>query len=110
MVGVDTNSFNSNGQASQDSSRLAWRGWVVPVLLVLILLLGAVFRLTGVNWDDLQHLHPDERFLTMVTSALTFPGEEALGRLPQGCTQWGGYFDTECSPLNPYNHDFGLFV
>ena len=74
-------------------------------------MLGAVLRLSGVNWDEDQHLHPDERFLTMVESALTIPGlGKPIGPLPQGCAKWGGYFNTECSPLNPYNHNFGLFV
>ena len=87
------------------------RAWLVPIVLALILLLGAVFRLSGVNWDEDQHLHPDERFLTMVESALGIPGlDKPMGPLPPGCTKWGGYFNSECSPLNPYNHNFGLFV
>ncbi len=86
-------------------------GWLVPILLALILIFGAVLRLTGVDWDGDQHLHPDERFLTMVESALSVPGaSDVAGPPPQGCAQWGAYFDTACSPLNPYNHDFGLFV
>ena len=85
--------------------------WLAPILLALILLLGAVFRLVGVNWDEDQHLHPDERFLTMVSSAISVPGlAKPLGALPPGCSRWGGYFNAECSPLNPYNHNFGLFV
>jgi len=90
-----------------NSSRI-W-DWLIPFFLVVILIVGAVFRLTGVNWDDDQHLHPDERFLTMVESSLTLPGQ-ASGPAPQGCAKWGGYFSTQCSPLNPYNHNFGLFV
>lgn len=87
------------------------RGWFVPLALALILLFGAVVRLSGVNWDEDQHLHPDERFLTMVSSAISIPGLSApTGTPPQGCAKWGGYFDTACSPLNPYNHNFGLFV
>lgn len=83
--------------------------WLVSTILVLIIILGGVFRLVGVNWDEDQHLHPDERFLTMVESSLRMPGE-GQGPAPQGCSKWGGYFNTECSPLNPYNHNFGLFV
>jgi hypothetical protein len=45
--------------------------WLVDVLLILILLAGVYFRFTGVNWDDGTHLHPDERFLTMVESSLS---------------------------------------
>ena len=105
---VDTNNF---ALTEPPSPRAAERwGWLVPVLLTLILIFGAFVRLTGVDWDQDQHLHPDERFLTMVESALSLPGQTALGAPPPGCAQWGGYFDTACSPLNPYNHNFGLFV
>lgn len=93
-------------EAGGPSSRC---GWGVAALLVLIIVLGAIFRLTGVDWDEQQHLHPDERFLTMVETAMALPGD-VFGDPPPGCAQWGGYFDTKCSPLNPYNHDFGLFV
>ncbi len=84
--------------------------WFVATALVLILILGAVFRLTGVNWDEDQHLHPDERFLTMVSSALGIPGLTQAGTPPAGCAKWGGYFDTQCSPLAPYNHNYTFFV
>ncbi len=101
--------LESNTSPSDQTAR-KW-GWLVPVLLVLILLFGAYLRLIGLNWDDDQHLHPDERFLTMVESALSLPGmQDAVGAPPPGCTKWGGYFDTACSPLNPYNHNFGFFV
>ena len=49
--------------------------WLFLLLLIAILLVGAAFRLTGVNWDEDQHLHPDERFLTMVETSLSFPGD-----------------------------------
>ncbi|MDE3091364.1 MAG: glycosyltransferase family 39 protein, partial [Chloroflexota bacterium] len=42
---------------------------------------------------------------------MSFPGaSDVTEPPPPGCAKWGGYFDTECSPLNPYNHNFGLFV
>lgn len=68
------------------------------LLLVVILLLGALFRFYGLNWDQGQHLHPDERFLTMVTQAIQWP--KTLGE----------YFDTNTSPLNPHNQNFSFFV
>lgn len=67
-------------------------------LLVLIILLGAFFRLYGLNWDQNQHLHPDERFLTMVTQAIKWP------------TNISEYFSTNTSPLNPHNVNYGFFV
>lgn len=68
------------------------------LLLIAILLFAAMFRFTGVDWDQEQHLHPDERFLTMVSTAI---------RLPDSV---GEYFDTANSPMNPYNNNFGSFV
>lgn len=68
------------------------------LMLIAILLFGAMFRFTGVDWDEEQHLHPDERFLTMVSTAI---------RLPDSV---GEYFDTANSPMNPYNNNFGSFV
>ena len=66
--------------------------------LVAIVALAAALRLVNVNWDDGQHLHPDERFLTMVSTAIA---------LPSGIAE---YFDTATSPLNPYNRGHTSFV
>ncbi len=75
------------------SLSLAW-----DILLIGILILGAYFRFVGVNWDENQHLHPDERFLTMVASGITSEGNE------------GRYFDTATSTLNPNNRGYGFYV
>jgi uncharacterized membrane protein len=71
--------------------------WVVAGLIA-VLLIGAVLRFTGLNWDENQHLHPDERFLTMVETAIAWP------------TGMGEYFDSARSPLNPYNRGYDTFV
>jgi len=42
-------------------------------VLLLILFVAGVLRFTGLDWDEHQHLHPDERFLTMVENSLTWP-------------------------------------
>ncbi len=68
------------------------------LLLVLILAIGLSLRIYGLNWDQGHHLHPDERFLTMVGTAIDWP--ENIGE----------YFNTRKSPLNPRNNDFGFFV
>src|SRR5512135_3608999 len=103
------------------------RAWIYDLLLVLVLAIGTYFRVVGLNWDANQHLHPDERFLTMVESGLALPGasQDQLGALPTAasqqwrqaytgvmpdCRQWGGYFDTFCSPLNPQNRGYTFFV
>ena len=68
------------------------------LLIPGILLLAFALRFYGVNWDQNQHLHPDERFLTMVTETIDWPAD-----IPE-------YFDTAHSPLNPHNRGFGFFV
>ncbi|MEW5989339.1 MAG: glycosyltransferase family 39 protein, partial [Chloroflexota bacterium] len=68
------------------------------LLLVLILLLGAYFRFTGLDWDGSYHLHPDERFLTDTTSLLK-PAPDPLT-----------YLRTSQSPMNPYNVGKGFYV
>jgi YYY domain-containing protein len=74
------------------------RTWLYDLLLIAVLIVAAYFRVLGLNWDENQHLHPDERFLTMVESALA-PA--------QSLSQ---YFDTANSPLNPNNRGYGFFV
>jgi YYY domain-containing protein len=85
-----------NGEARR-WRRLSSDTWVV-IALFLILALGAYLRFTGLNWDEGTHLHPDERFLTLVESAIGLPNSI------------GEYFDTDASPLNPYNSDYTFFV
>src|SRR5260370_25575867 len=71
------------------------------VVLGLILLVAAAFRVNGLEtWDDNSHQHPDERFMTIVSSAVKVP--EPIG----------DYFNTPRSSLNPYangqsNHAYG---
>lgn len=68
------------------------------IILIGIILLAAFFRLYGLNWDQNQHLHPDERFLTMVVSAMKIP------------SSFSNYLDPSISTMNPYNLGFGFFV
>jgi YYY domain-containing protein len=67
-------------------------------ILLALLLLGGIFRFQGLNWDSGHHLHPDERFISMVEEKLTFPKTGAE------------YFDSKRSTLNPYNRGEGSFV
>lgn len=68
----------------------AWGFWF---WLALILGAAALVRIYSLDWDQGAHLHPDERYLTMVVSAISFPETPA------------GYWDTAQSPLNPTNYD-----
>ncbi len=77
--------------------RFNWESLAV-VVLILILLLAAYFRFTGLNWDNNHHLHPDERFLTDTTSLLRTVSNPLE------------YLRTSSSPLNPYNVGKNFFV
>ncbi|MDH5606523.1 MAG: glycosyltransferase family 39 protein, partial [Anaerolineae bacterium] len=74
------------------------RAWVYDTFFLLLLLTGAFLRLTGLNWDEGQHLHPDERFLTGVETALST------------VSSFKEYWNTETSPLNPHNRGNAFFV
>jgi len=79
-----------------------WRHFlrkIAPELVLLaILVAGAWLRFPGRNWDENQHLHPDERFLTMVETSIRIPASV------------GEYFNTGASPLNPNNVGHTFFV
>lgn len=68
------------------------------IIVSSVILLGTIFRLIGLNWDSNFHLHPDERFLTMVTTAMTWP------------TTFSQYLDTDTSTVNPHNLGFDFYV
>lgn len=73
--------------------------WLLDLILVFAILFGAWYlRNIGLNWDENQHLHPDERFLTMVTNAIS------------PVQSFSEYFDTAQSSLNPNNRGFGFYV
>jgi hypothetical protein len=67
-------------------------------LLVSIVLLASYFRFTGTNWDNYAHLHPDERYMTMVAIAVEWPKD------------FDQYLDPQTSPLSPYNKEFGSYI
>lgn len=68
------------------------------LLLALTLILGAFFRFYGLDWDQGFHLHPDERFLTMVGTAM---------KIPQN---FSDYLNPQKSSINPTNIGFPFFV
>jgi len=74
------------------------KSWWVDLILILILLAGAYLRFSGISWDQTFHLHPDERFLTMVETGIA-PVQNL-----------GEYFNTDISSLNPQNRGYGFFV
>lgn len=68
------------------------------LLIVAIVLLGFFLRAMYVNWDQGQHLHPDERFLTMVMGNM---------KVPESISQ---YLDSDKSTLNPVNVGHTFYV
>mgnify|MGYP000922633291 CR=1 FL=1 len=90
---------------NNETSKMNHRGkkrlnlpWVWDVLLIGILMIAAVLRFTGIEWDGNQHLHPDERFLTMVETSI-----KPVETLHE-------YFDTANSSLNPNNYGYTFYV
>ncbi len=72
--------------------------WTTRILLALILLAAGYVRFRGIEWDSNTHVHPDERFLTMVEASI------------EPVETFGQYFDTALSPLNPANRGHTFFV
>lgn len=68
------------------------------LVLLAILLLAAALRFIGLDWDNGYYLHPDERFMVMVTVDTAWP--DSIFQ----------YFDSATSPLNPYNTRHSTFV
>jgi hypothetical protein len=45
-------------------------------------LLAAILRLTGLDWDEYEHYHPDERFILWVATTIEFPDDVAEAFAP----------------------------
>lgn len=68
------------------------------VLIAIIVIVAVYFRFNGINWDQGFMLHPDERFVVMVTNAM---------KLPDSFIQ---YMTPAESPMNARNVGFDFFV
>ncbi len=93
------------------------RHWIYDLFFLLVLLLAGYLRLTGVQWGEGQHQHPDELFLTGVLDSLRAQTCEDPAYYADICPQGqkrfltlSEYFDTARSPLNPYNRGYNFFV
>lgn len=75
-----------------------WLDIGLRLVLIGLLLSGLLLRFYKLNWDDGHHLHPDERFLTMVVLDLDWP------------SSWREYIDARISPLNPRNQVYDFYV
>lgn len=68
------------------------------IIILLLFLFAFGLRLYGLNWDQGHHLHPDERFLSMVGSDIKVTKDMF------------SYLDPNKSTLNPYNMGYKFFV
>ncbi len=91
--------------------------WIYDLLFILVLLMAGYLRLTGVQWGEGQHQHPDELFLTGVLDGLRaqtcIDPSVNVDICPNGEKRFlsvGEYFDTKTSTLNPYNRGNAFFV
>ncbi|HET9910419.1 MAG TPA: DUF2298 domain-containing protein [Anaerolineales bacterium] len=85
--------------------------WLYDVLFLLVFVLAGYLRLTGANWGDNGGQHPDENHFSGVLGALQAQKCADPALLVQACPpeqkRWislGDYFNSQTSPLNPYNH------
>ncbi len=72
---------------------IRWR----PLALAGLVLLGLALRLYGLNWDDGNSFHPDEREIMFHVTAIARPASLAQ------------FFDAAHSPLNPQFFAYGSF-
>ena len=72
--------------------------WLHLLALAAVTGLALALRLVGLDWDQGHHLHPDERFLSIVLTQIRPPTDLAL------------YFDPARSPYNPFNQRIDFFV
>lgn len=72
---------------------IRWR----PLALFAIVLFGLLLRLYGLNWDQGNSFHPDERQIMFHVTVLTWP---------KSMTQ---FLDPINSPLNPHFFAYGSF-
>ena len=84
--------------AAPKQTRTLPKYWYFDFLMILVILAGGYFRFVGIKWDENQHLHPDERFLTMVENDIS------------PVRSLADYFNTEQSSLNPHNRGHGFYV
>ncbi|MBA3724784.1 MAG: glycosyltransferase family 39 protein [Candidatus Levybacteria bacterium] len=72
--------------------------WQTKFILLIILLLGAFLRFYNIDWDQGQHLHPDERFLTIVSTSMLLPAS------------FIEYLSPQTSTFNPANIGHAFYV
>jgi YYY domain-containing protein len=91
-------SFEPTSESNPKSHKSTRTRGMFALFLLVILVAAAWVRSYNIDWDEGTHLHPDERYLTMVVSALQFPENPAQ------------YWNTAESTLNPVNMGYTGYV
>lgn len=79
-------------------------------LLALIFFVAAALRFWNINWDQFQHVHPDERFIVWVADSISLPADLSAALDPARSTinpfRWPpGHGDEAGKPRSyPYGH------
>ncbi len=75
------------------------------VAAAAVVVVGLGLRFTGLAWDELVGLHPDERHATMVVREMGLPGDPPRDPSAAAAASVGedGWFATAGSALNPRN-------
>ena len=63
-------------------------------ILLIILVVAAGLRLYGLDWDEGQHSHPDERWIAMVAPSIRWP-QQARDLLDPRHSTLNPLWDTE---------------
>lgn len=99
LAGEESHHSTPRRSEQNKESHYAKMLWIFhKSIFPIIILFALCIRLYGINWDQGHHLHPDERFLTMVT---------ADSRIPESLRD---YLDPSVSTLNPYNIKYSFYV
>lgn len=75
----------------------------IKIFLFFLFLFALFLRLFGLNWDQGQHLHPDERMITMVVGEIKFPDFSNEASLSEKIS----ILFSPDSPLNPKFFAYG---
>ncbi len=85
---------------------------VCAALLVVLVAAGGALRFTHIDWDQAQHVHPDERFIVWVADTLTWPGSVSAALDPQRSTlnpfRWPATAEASLAG-QPRNYAYGHF-
>lgn len=81
------------------------------ITIIIIIIMASFFRFYGLDWDQGNHLHPDERMITLVADKITFqdpnPHFFAYGSFPiyllKATGFFAGMFDPQFSTYQSMN-------